>query len=52
MNQNFTLLLVLCCIPISGCAHTQLRWNTTHQAKTLTEIYEQLFWFSVKWISV
>jgi hypothetical protein len=41
MNQNFTLLLVLCCIPVSGCAHTQLRWNTTHQAKTLTEIYEQ-----------
>jgi len=25
----------------SGCVHTQLRWNTTHQAKSLTEIYEQ-----------
>lgn len=26
---------------LSGCAHTQLRWNTTHQSRTLTEIYEQ-----------
>lgn len=26
---------------VTGCAHTQLRWNTTHQAKTLTDIYEQ-----------
>jgi len=25
----------------SGCAHKQLRWNTTHQATSLTEIYEQ-----------
>jgi hypothetical protein len=24
-----------------GCAHVQLRWNTTHQARTMTEIYEQ-----------
>src|SRR5262245_31383339 len=24
-----------------GCAHQQLRWNTTHQARTLTDIYEQ-----------
>ena len=26
---------------LSGCTHMQLRWNTTHQATTLTEIYEQ-----------
>lgn len=26
---------------LSGCAHQQLRWNTTHQAKTLSDIYEQ-----------
>ncbi len=24
-----------------GCAHTQLRWNTVRQSRTLTEIYEQ-----------
>lgn len=26
---------------LSGCAHTHLRWNTTHQAETLSDIYEQ-----------
>ncbi len=26
---------------LPGCAHTQLRWNTTHQANTLTDIFEQ-----------
>lgn len=28
-------------VMLSGCAHTHLRWNTTHQARTLTDIYEQ-----------
>jgi hypothetical protein len=32
---------VFATISLSGCAHTHLRWNTTHQATTLTDIYEQ-----------
>lgn len=36
-----TLLCLQAIIVASGCTHRQLRWNTTHQARTLTEIYEQ-----------
>ena len=25
----------------AGCTHTQLRWNTVQQSRTLTDIYEQ-----------
>jgi len=25
----------------AGCTHNQLRWNTVHQSRTLTDIYEQ-----------
>jgi hypothetical protein len=33
----FGLLTCLVC----GCTHTQLRWNTVQQSRTLTDIYEQ-----------
>lgn len=36
---GIVLTLAFCCS--AGCAHKQLEWNTTHQAKTLTDIYEQ-----------
>lgn len=37
-TPTWALFALLVC---SGCAHTQLRWNTTKQALTLTDIYEQ-----------
>jgi hypothetical protein len=41
MTGRFVATIVMGLSIFSGCAHTQLRWNTTHQAKSLTEIYEQ-----------
>jgi hypothetical protein len=42
MDGRSSLLVALTAIvSLSGCAHTHLRWNTTHQARTLTDIYEQ-----------
>lgn len=41
MSRSLITLAILGMSLLSGCAHTQLRWNTTHQAKTLTDIYEQ-----------
>jgi hypothetical protein len=40
-QKQLRVLIALGAFYLSGCAHTQLRWNTTHQAKTLTDIFEQ-----------
>jgi hypothetical protein len=40
--RGLSLLATLVAVGLfSGCTHRQLRWNTTHQAQTLTDIYEQ-----------
>ncbi|MFM2001710.1 MAG: hypothetical protein RI963_1136 [Planctomycetota bacterium] len=40
--RGLSLLATLIAVGLfSGCTHRQLRWNTTHQAQTLTDIYEQ-----------
>ena len=41
MAGRFVAVVLVNVLLFSGCAHTHLRWNTTHQAKSLTEIYEQ-----------
>jgi hypothetical protein len=42
MGPRFMVLALVCGASLlPGCAHSQLRWNTTHQAKSLTDIYEQ-----------
>ena len=35
------VLFLLLGLFATGCTHAQLRYNTTHQAKTLSQIYEQ-----------
>ncbi len=39
--RNCVYLNLLLLVSFVGCAHTQLRWNTTHQVRTLSEIHEQ-----------
>ncbi len=41
MSGRLLAITVIGMSLLSGCTHTQLRWNTTHQAKSLTDIYEQ-----------
>lgn len=35
------VLICLAAVVLQGCAHTQLRWNTTKQSQTLTDLYQQ-----------
>jgi hypothetical protein len=35
------LICVLSQLLLAGCQHSQLRWNTVHQSRTLTDIYEK-----------
>jgi hypothetical protein len=35
------LLCCLICAAANGCTHTQLRWNTVNQSRTLTDLFEQ-----------
>lgn len=41
MRSTTVMAMILTSALLCGCTHTQLRWNTTHQVKTLSEIYEQ-----------
>jgi hypothetical protein len=42
MNKRaWTYVLLPLLLAAAGCTHTQLRWNTVQQSRTLTEIYEQ-----------
>lgn len=41
MRSSYVAVALIAISTASGCTHTHLRWNTTHQARTLTDIYEQ-----------
>jgi hypothetical protein len=41
MQRLLLAFLISAAMAACGCTHSQLRWNTTHQSKTLTDIYEQ-----------